>query len=62
MGPAATRHHAANISRFLVDAYADALRQVGEHGVEEVVERSVFGELRRISDDPRAVARRFQIL
>ena len=62
VGPAATRHHAANISRFLGDAYADALRQVGEHGVEEVVERSVFGELRRIGDDPRAVARRFQIL
>jgi DNA-binding protein YbaB len=62
VGPAATRHHAANISRFLMDAYADALRQVGERGVEEVVERSVFGELRRISDDPTAVARRFGAL
>ena len=62
VGRAATRHHAANISRFLMDAYADALRQVGEHGVEEVVERSVFGELRRIGDDPTAVAQRFRVM
>ena len=45
-----------------MDAYADALRQVGEHGVEEVVERSVFGELRRIGDDPTAVAQRFRVM
>ena len=62
VGPAATRHHAANISRFLTDAYADALRQVGAGGVEEVVERSVFGELRRIREDPTAVAQRFGAL
>jgi len=62
VGRAATRHHAANISRFLMDAYADALRQVGERGVEEVVERSVFGELRRIGADPTAVAQRFRVL
>lgn len=62
VGQAATRHHAANISRFLMDAYADALRQVGENGVAQVVERSVFGELRRIGDDPTAVAQRFNAL
>jgi DNA-binding protein YbaB len=60
VGTAATRHHAANISRFLLDAYADALRQVGGQPAEDVVERSVFGELRRIGNAPTAVASRFR--
>jgi DNA-binding protein YbaB len=62
VGPNAVRHHAANISRFLMDAYADALRQVGERGVDDVVERSVFGELRRLGDDPAQVARHFRAM
>ena len=62
VGPNAVRHHAANISRFLMDAYTDALRRVGEHTVDDVVERSVFGELRRMADDPAQVARHFRAL
>ena len=62
VGPRAARQHAANISRQVMTAYEDALRQVATTGVDQVIERSVFGELRRLSDDPSAVADRFRAL
>ncbi|MFQ6172656.1 YbaB/EbfC family nucleoid-associated protein [Oryzobacter sp. R7] len=61
-GPGAARHHAANLSRHVMTAYEDAVRQVATGGVEQVLERSVFGELRRLADDPSAVADRFRAL
>lgn len=57
----ATRHHAANISRYIMAAYDDALRQVAStRGVDQILEQSVFGELRRLSADPSALASRFR--
>lgn len=59
----ATRHHAANISRYIMAAYEDALRQAASTpGVDEILEQSVFGELRRLSADPNALASRFRAL
>lgn len=60
---AAARHHAANISRYIMAAYDDALRQVAATGgIDQILERSVFGELSRLSADPRALTNRFGVL
>ncbi|MGL4177779.1 MAG: hypothetical protein ACRCSN_17105 [Dermatophilaceae bacterium] len=59
---AAARHHAANLCRLVKLAYDDAVRQVGDSPVDEVIERSVFGELRRIGSDPAAVVQRFSAI
>lgn len=59
----ATRHHAANISRYIMAAYDDALRQASStRGVDEILEQSVFGELNRLSTDPTALSNRFRAL
>ena len=60
IGPRAAERHAANISRLVMEAYADALAKVAEHGVEQVLDRSVFGELHRLSTDPLALADRLR--
>ncbi|MEO7234658.1 MAG: hypothetical protein ABIW80_04715 [Lapillicoccus sp.] len=51
--------HANNIGREALQAIQDAYQQLSGHDVQAIVDRSQLGEMHRLSQDPRAMARAF---